>query len=498
MAPTAAESLRDSGRDRVLCITTAARTRRAALLTNVTRSMTRLGVPRTAAPAALAAACLALLLPVAAPASIVPGAPAAKGALGNVPGEIIVKYAVDAGRGARVAAHRAAGVHAPETSGPRTRLVKVRPGQSTAQALRELRAREDVVYAARNPIARTTAYIPNDPGPSSSAQGWQLVQWNFLPGMGVNAPDAWSNLQAVGRPGGRGVVVAVIDSGVAYRDRGPYKRSPDLAASQFVRGYDFLGEDDRPHDASGHGTHVASTIAERTGNGVALTGLAYGARIMPIRVLDSQGFGDVDDIARGVRYAVRRGADVVNLSMEFDAGIRARHIPSLIEALRYADRRGVVVVAAAGNEGVAGVPYPARYRSVIAVGATTARGCVAEYSNYSSRIDLVAPGGGADSDLPDDPNCRPFEASGPDIYQLTFDGSLRRFGFPEGYQGTSMAAPHVSATAALVIASRVIGRDPSPTAVLRHLQRTARDLGAPGEDRYYGSGIIDAAAATRR
>jgi serine protease len=217
---------------------------------------------------------------------------------------------------------------------------------------------------------------------------------------------------------------------------------------------------------------------------------------MPIRVLDSQGFGDADDIARGVRYAVRNGADVVNLSMEFDPRIRGRDVPSLVDALRFAYRRGVTVVAAAGNQGTAGVPYPARYETVIAVGATTIRRCAANYSNYGSRVDLVAPGGGSDADLPD-PGCDPTAAQSPEILQMTFfERRPRAFGFPPGYQGTSMAAPHVSAAAALVIASRVIGRRPSPRAVLRHLQRTTQELGPRGKDKHYGAGLLDAAAAT--
>ena len=441
----------------------------------MTRNPTGLGLIRPAILAGLAAACA---LAPAAPAfgSAGGGTPVPAGDLGAVAKEIVVR----------------------EKGVASSRVVRVAAGQSVAERLRELRRSDDLVYAARNPIARATAFTPNDPGLSGAAGGWREAQWNFLPLIGVNAPDAWTNLSNVGRPGGRGTVVAVIDSGVAYRSRGPYKVSPDFAKSQFVRGYDFLGKDERPHDASGHGTHVASTIAERTNNGVALTGLAYGTKIMPIRVLDAQGFGDADDIARGVRYAVLRGADVINLSMEFDPRIRARDVPSLVDALRFAERRGVTVVAAAGNQGTAGVPYPAKYRSVIAVGATTIRRCAANYSNYGSRVDLVAPGGGADADLPDagcDPAADP--AANPEILQMTFfERRPGAFGFPPGYQGTSMAAPHVTATAALVIASRVIGASPSPRAILRHLQRTAQEVGPPGDDKHYGAGLLDAAAAT--
>ncbi len=415
-----------------------------------------------------------MLVPAASALGSAPGGPVPTGELGTVAKEIVVR----------------------EKGQASPRLVRVEKGASVAARLRELRGKDDVVYAARNPIARATAFNPNDPGLSGAAGGWRDAQWNFLPLIGVNAPDAWTNLSNAGRPGGSGTIVAVIDSGVAYSSRGQYRASPDFSRSQFVRGYDFLSKDDRPHDASGHGTHVASTIAERTNNGVALTGLAYGTKIMPIRVLNAQGFGDADDIARGVRYAVRRGADVINLSMEFDPRIGARDVPSLVDALRHAESRGVVVVAAAGNQGAAGVPYPARYRTVVAVGATTIRRCAANYSNYGSRVDLVAPGGGRDAELPD-AGCDPAAAHSPEILQMTFfERRPGAFGFPSGYQGTSMAAPHVSATAALVIASRVLGARPSPRSVLRHLQGTAQEAGPPGEDKHYGAGLLDAAAAT--
>ena len=254
-------------------------------------------------------------------------------------------------------------------------------------------------------------------------------------------------LRAAGRPGGRGTIVAVLDSGVSYRDDPPYRLSPELARSQFVRGYDFLGRDRRPHDTSGHGTHIASIIAQRRNSETGLTGLAYGTRIMPIRVLDSEDAGDAADIARGVRFATSRGVDVINLSMKFDARTRARDIPSLIEALAYARRRGVVVVAAAGNEGRSRVPYPARHWTTIAVGATTISTCGAEYSNYGSRIDLVAPGGGDDADVPGDLSCEPSTGGRPEIVQTSFDGNPRRFG-PRSRDGTSMSAPHVAAAAA--------------------------------------------------
>jgi serine protease len=198
-----------------------------------------------------------------------------------------------------------------------------------------------------------------------------------------------------------------------------------------------------------------------------------------------------------VRYAVNHGARVINLSLEFSSNVTASDIPELIEALRYARRRGVLVVAAAGNEAHTAIAYPARAPNVIAVGATTEHGCLADYSNDGSGLTLTAPGGGADASLPGDPNCHPELPAGRGIYQVTFDGSSpRRFGLPAGYEGTSMAAPHVAAAAALVIASGVLGPHPTPAQIIVRLRATARKLGGGGDERLYGAGLLDAAAAT--
>ncbi len=364
------------------------------------------------------------------------------------------------------------------------------------EAAARLERRPGVASATPNWLAHAS-FIPNDPGRTGGFPGgWTTQQWNFLKGpAGVDAPGAWDHLIASGRPGGKGVVVAVLDTGVAYRRYRRYRRSPDLRP-RLRAGYDFVGGDRYPVDDNGHGTHVASTIAESVNNGVALTGLAYGATVMPVRVLNRFGEGDSLAIARGIRYAVRHGAQVINLSFEFTPAATAAFIPDILSALRYARRRGVLVVAASGNEGSSRVAYPARAADVLSVGAITEHACLARYSNRGTRLDLVAPGGGPDARSARDATCTPHEPPGRDILQMTFDGSVRRFGLPEGYEGTSMAAPHVSATAALVIASRVLGRRPTPGAVERRLERTADDLGPRGYDRRYGWGKVDAAAAT--
>ncbi len=392
-------------------------------------------------------------------------------------GEVVVRYA---------------------TSGaePRTEVVKVPRGQKVAAAARAWRERPGVVSATANYVARLSAWEPGDPGNAGVPAGWQEMQWNFLAETGINAPQAWSHLQAVGRPGGRGVTVAVLDTGVAYADRDRFRRSPDFAPHRFVRGYDFVGNDPYANDDNGHGTHVASTIAENTGNGIGLTGIAYGVRIMPVKVLDRTGEGDSGRISRGIRFAADRGAQIINLSFEFPSDITRRQIPNILDALRYARRKGVLVVGASGNAAAAAVAYPARSSAVMSVGATTQHGCQADYSNEGQDLDIVAPGGGVDAALDGDPACRPQDPPGLDIYQVTFTGSVRRFGIPDGYIGTSMAAPHVTGAAALVIASGLLGPKPKPAAVERRLMLTARDLGPVGKDSHYGWGRLDAARAT--
>ncbi|GAA4696529.1 hypothetical protein GCM10023349_10110 [Nocardioides conyzicola] len=337
--------------------------------------------------------------------------------------------------------------------------------------------------------------VPDDPGRSGSAGGWAELQWNFAGPYGVDAPDAWGNLVAAGAPGGQGVTVAVLDTGVAYPGGDESEPgSPDLDPDLLVPGYDFVGDDDDPFDRNGHGTHVASTIAERTGNGVGLTGLAYGVRLMPVRVLDNYGEGEPGAIARGVRYAVDHGAQVINLSLNFVSDPRPASVHDLADALAEAHDRGTLVVVGAGNRGEDSVAYPASAPDVLAVGATTDSGCLASYSDYGEGLDLVAPGGGGDAHA-DDPHCG-LGRIGARVFQVT-RAAAPYVGFDlAGYQGTSMAAPHVAATAALVIASGVLGEHPSPDAVADRLRATARDLGAPGPDPLYGWGLVNAAAAT--
>jgi len=394
------------------------------------------------------------------------------------------------------------------------KAIHLPPGFGVRRAAAALRRSPAVAYAVPNYIATASqapplpaSGVPNDPGPLGNDPGplggWVSLQWNLLPWSGqgtaqlpvspggIDAIDAWKHLIVAKRRGARGITVAVLDTGIAYRNKGTrFRRSPDFTAGQFAPGYDFVANDPFPLDENGHGTHIAGTIAEKTNNGTGLTGLAYRAKLMPVRVLDRNGSGRADEIARGIHFAIARGADVINMSFNFGCGKR---VPGIDEELRRAYRRGVVTVASVGNLGSeACVSPPATGPRVIGVGGTTEGGCLGSYSLTGKAIDLVAPGGGAPA-----PGC-PSVSSRP-IYQVTLKGgSTRRFGEPGSYVGTSMSASHVSGVAAMVLASGVLKAGASPQGrvnrLTRRLRNTARSIGQPPTRQ--GAGLIDAGRAT--
>ena len=441
---------------------------------------------------ALGAALLAL---GAAPAAASTGI---AGAHGFAPQQLIVKFDGEA-RGRALALPSGAGVRA------------------TAAALRR---NPEVAYAAPDYIATASAEVefalPNDPGTlggaseaSATAGDWAFKQWNFLPWSGdastrvpvspggIDAVGAWRHLDELGRPGAEGVTVAVLDTGVAYRNEGRFLRSPDFASGQFAPGYDFIDRDRFPLDENGHGTHVAGTIGEKTYNSVGLTGLAYRAKLMPVRVLDRHGRGRASDIANGIRFAVAHGAQVINMSFNFGCG---KQVPEIDEALREAYAAGVVAVASVGNLGSETcVSEPATGPRVIGVGGTTEGGCLGNYSLAGKGLDLLAPGGGT-------PAIGCASVSARPIYQVTLrTDSTRIFAIPGNYVGTSMAAAHVSGLAAMVLAADTyrgprfypetgIGAKPRVNGVAKQLRRTARSLGLPSS--LQGAGLIDAARAT--
>jgi serine protease len=422
---------------------------------------------------------------------------------GYVPHELLVGYRAGPVSSATVKAELQMGVR--QTSGaaaPHSVLVRLPRGEDVSAAAARLRHEPGVAWAEPNYVARQAGgWYPNDPGKGGTAGGWAQMQWNFLPGAGIDAPDAWANLIADHHPGGRGVVVAVLDSGVAYRNWHQFRRSPDFKGTRFVDPYDFVAGNRFPLDREGHGTFVAGMIAESTNNHYGLTGLAYGATIMPLRILDASGLGTESNIARAIRYAVRHGARIINLSLEFlpNEVSSPREIPEIISAINYAHRHRVIVVGAAGNDQDTRIAYPARDSNVISVGATTQDDCLADYSNIGRGLDLVAPGGGSDAILPSDTNCHP-DRNLPPIYQMTLSNPPHwtKFGYPNYYIGTSMSSPEVAASAALVIASRVLGAHPSPSQVLARLEQTATPLGGSQPNQNYGYGLLNAGAATAK
>ena len=416
-------------------------------------------------------------------------APSQAAASAYVPGEVIVKYKDGTTGSAEQKVEAATGTDTERAIPGGSRQLEIEDGDSVTDTVAELRKDPNVAYAVPNYKAHASGLVPNDPSFG--------LQWNLAGPFGINMPDAWDLARARNAPGGRGAVVAVLDTGVAYQGFRRFRKAPDL--NNFVPGYDFVAGDRHPNDQNGHGTHVSGTIAGSTNNGIGVAGIAYRTRIMPVRVLDSQGAGDTVAIARGLRFAARRRVSVINLSLEFDASVRASQIPDIVGAIRYARSKGVLIVAAAGNQAGTVAAYPARARNVMAVAATTIRGCQADYSNSGFDLDITAPGGGNDAantdTVYDQAVCRPGQP-GPFIYQQTFTSGVRTFGLPGGYEGTSMAAPHVSATAALLIATGRLGPNPRPELIEQRIKLTARDLGPDGPDPRYGAGLVDAGAAT--
>ncbi len=302
---------------------------------------------------------------------------------------------------------------------------------------------------------------PNDPL-------WSR-QWSFRM---IGAAEAWAHAD------GAGVVVAVIDTGVAYERFRGFERVEDLDADRFVPGYNFITDTEHPNDDHGHGTHVAGTIAQATFNGRGVAGVAHRAKIMPLKVLSKRGFGTAGDIADAIRFAADEGAHVMNLSL--GGGPRSRVLES---AVAYARRKGTIVVCAAGNTGRGRVEYPAAYPGAFAVSSVGPTKQLAFYSSYGPQIAVAAPGG--------DKNVG-GEAGG--ILQNTITAERpNATNLYLAYQGTSMAAPHVAGVAALVISAGVT----NPDRVEKILKETAQDLGAAGPDERYGHGLLNAAAAVQ-
>ena len=318
--------------------------------------------------------------------------------------------------------------------------------------------RPEVAYAEPNYYAAVCA-VPND--------AYFPLQWNFFQ---INLPDAWDIST------GEGVVVAVVDTGINPFGRDGFGARSD---DRLLLGYNAIAGVRGGIDYNQHGTHVAGTIGQETDNGTGVAGIAYNARLLPVKSLSFMGGGLYSWIINGIRWATDNGADVINLSLGSGSYSRL-----LEDAVDYAYEKGVTVIAAAGNDGTDNVLYPAALEHCIAVGAVRYDQQLTSYSNYGDEIDLVAPGGDLDVDQNNDgyDDC---------ILQETFCG----FGIGCGYwfsSGTSMATPHVAGVAALV---KSIHPEYGPDEIRQVLQDTAQDLGAPGWDERYGHGLVDAYAA---
>ncbi|HJN74674.1 MAG TPA: S8 family serine peptidase [Myxococcota bacterium] len=274
-------------------------------------------------------------------------------------------------------------------------------------------------------------------------------QWN-LSTLGLE--QAWTQSR------GDDVVVAVLDTGATA--------GPD--GLPLLPGLDVADGDDDPSDDGWHGTHVSGVIAQTTNNGTGTAAVSPGVSILPVRVMSHSG-GSSSDLVQGIVWAVDNGADVLNLSL----GVSGPST-SLEEAIDYAENQGVVVVAATGNDGLSdGVQYPAAYETVLAVGATTLNNDVASYSNRGA-VDLYAPGGDIDVDVDGDGLADGILA------EADYEGRWQLL----AAEGTSVAAPHVSGAAALLIANGAS----TPAEVRDLLISTGEDLGFEGP-------LVDPAAA---
>jgi len=363
-------------------------------------------------------------------------------------------------------------------------------------AARDLAADPAVEYAEPD-RELSVALMPDDSFLRTSGSWGQAFAdlWGLF---SIRAPQAWDVAT------GAGIVVAVIDTGVdhTHPDLAPnlWTNAAEIAANDLdddgngyvddILGYDFADSDASPLDDHMHGTHVAGTIAAVAGNGRGVAGVAFDARIMAVRGLGSDGSGATSQLARSIVYAVDNGADVINASWS-GSGLSQL----LGDAVAYAHAAGVVFVAAAGNAGRDTASFtPAAEPGAIAVAAFNSQDVAASFSNYGVKLDVGAPGGG---DVP------PPSLGQTPVYSilslLSAFGDLARYGnhlgVGSGYArlaGTSMAAPHVSGAAALILQLH-----PSYTVeqVRQVLRTSSRDVGPAGADAASGYGLLDASAA---
>ena len=359
---------------------------------------------------------------------------------------------------------------------------------ATLQAIKQLRADPAVLSAEPNYIQRAYA---------TPADQYYRLQWHYPL---INLPAAWDITT-----GSNSVIVAVIDTGVLTGHL-------DLAG-QLVPGYDFITDPARANDGNGpdndpddpgdnttpggsssfHGTHVAGTVAASSNTTRGVAGVAWNARIMPLRALGVNG-GTSFDILQAVLYAARlpnssgllpaRRADIINLSLGGGAPTQAAQ-----DVYTQARAAGVIIVAAAGNESTSQLSYPASYDGVISVSAVSIRKTLASYSNYGSRVDVAAPGGDSG-----DVNGDGYEDA---VASTIGDDRSGTIAYSYGLlSGTSMAAPHVAGVLALM---KSVNPALTPDDIDRLLVagRLTTELGPAGRDDQFGHGLIDALKAVQ-
>jgi serine protease len=430
-------------------------------------------------------------------------------------GSVIVKFR-DGGEAARQTTLRAVGARAMMTrpAWADFDLVSIPMDADPERVAAELTERPDVEYAQARYRVRPM-FVPTDP--------LYARQWNFQQ---IEMERAWD----INRGGTADVIVAIVDTGVAFRggtlrytapawqrEDGasfpalgtvdiPFAAAPDLGTDRYAAPRDFIWDDNLPLDLAGHGTHVAGTVGQLTNNGMGVAGIGFNVRLMPVKVVDTEWdfifdspfIGTDDTVARGVRYAADNGAKVINMSLGRDGG----PAPVVRAAIEYAVSHGAFVAVAGGNEGTAGTPerfaeFAPQIEGMVAVSATGPDRRRATYSTVASYIELAAPGGDF---------TRGGGAGG--VVQQTLDldlvetfaGPVSRYAVPRfdafayyAFEGSSMATAHVSGLAALLVSQGIT----SPAAIEAILKQSATDLGSPGRDNEYGSGLINARAALR-
>lgn len=369
----------------------------------------------------------------------------------SVPGRVVVDARDDLGADDLAALASELGLRmVPSDLFEETRIEVAEVAPGSEKALIDRLSGDERIEGVEPLMRFRASYLPDDP---MLKEQWHLNR--------VGAERAWDFTV------GRGVVVAVVDTGIACEDHGPFSKGSDLARTTCVEGWNFVDDNAHANDDQGHGTHVAGTIAQSTNNGIGVAGLAFGASLMPVKVLNSMGWGTTVDVADGIRWAADHGAHVINLSLGSPQSSMI-----LQRAINHAVDRGVVVVAAAGNTG-GRVQFPGASDGVIGVSATDSDDRIARFSSRGEGVDIAAPGVG--------------------VLQQTICNKGRdkceRF---QSFNGTSMAAPHVAGAAALVVSLGVT----DPASVEEILRAEARTVDpSPGGKALFGAGILDAQAA---